>query len=176
MLGFHANDEERCADFVVHGKLIISENDLEYLGTGMYFWDCKSRAEYWKETKNKERIVSAIINIDDEDRVLNLNDKEYRKRLTQIFDKINRALSYNIKSKMEKYNLTLDECIGVKLDIIFNRCKELSDNIDVVKGIYSKESDGNVFFKNTNFESVYTEIVSVRHQRPISDRRWADVK
>lgn len=175
MVGFHANDAIRCEKFISDGTLIISE-DLEYLGTGMYFWDSYSQANWWKTEKEKERIVSAVINTDDEDHFLNIQDPEYEKYLARMYDKAAKALSFGIKQKLEKYHLTLDQCVGLKLDLIFNSYKSFNQQIDVIKGIYTKKSKKDDFFYNTMFSRECVEIHCVRHEKAIVSRRWADGK
>ena len=97
MLGFHANDDRRCKNFVDKGILIIDENDTDYLGKGMYFWTNSNQAKWWKAEKKKDCIVKAIINIDEEDHLLDINDSECLERLQRLFQYIRQAYNKQVK-------------------------------------------------------------------------------
>jgi len=111
IIGYHCNDKYRCEDFLNDFKMINSE-DEQYLGTGMYFWDNYSNAEYWlskKKTKHQEieewYIVSALIKIL---MLLDLTDKEQSYMLDGLWRK------YCSRTRTHK-----DLPLGIKIDNIF---------------------------------------------------------
>ena len=57
IIGYHANDKEKCQKFVENSICIFSE-DTYWLGYGMYFWDTMSNAVYWKTEKFRKLDLS----------------------------------------------------------------------------------------------------------------------
>ena len=120
IVGYHANDEQRCRQFL-NGETIISSSDVHFFGFGMYFWDNLSNARYWAKEKRRKNsdstisqwwIVRAHINTSD---VLDLTDE-------QILDTVNKLwVQY---CRLSKCNVNAP--LGKKLDILFDYFECLS--------------------------------------------------
>ena len=68
---YHCNDSTRCQKFLQdHTYVIESQEDGIWLGSGMYFWDNATNANYWlkqksrKQPKEKFEIVIAHVYMD----------------------------------------------------------------------------------------------------------------
>lgn len=67
ILGFHGCDESRALPALTHGKhLRHSDNDYDWLGAGMYFWENNpERALEWakEQGKAKPSVVGAVLDL-----------------------------------------------------------------------------------------------------------------
>ena len=108
MTGYHANDRARCTRFIGEPDyLIIDSDDTDYLGKGMYFWEHKSRAEWWLLEQNKESIVSAELDLGS---MLDLTDDAILSFIGGIANKFTSAM----RGKGIKQNQ-----MGLKLNYLF---------------------------------------------------------
>ena len=75
ILGFHGCDETTFRDVLYnHNHLKPSENDYDWLGSGIYFWENSfERAKEWADTKygEKSRVIGAVLDLG---HCLNLTD------------------------------------------------------------------------------------------------------
>ena len=59
---YHCNDLERCKKFVSDKNYMInSEEDGNWLGRGMYFWDNPSNYKYWLKVKQRKKINKNMV-------------------------------------------------------------------------------------------------------------------
>lgn len=126
IIGYHANDRDRCSEFVNYRTIITSE-DTHWLGLGMYFWDNLGNAKYWlleKKRKAQEviswSIVQANINLD---QLLDITDED-------ILDTLNK-LWYEYCAKSHRNS---NAPLGKKIDILFEYFSLLSSNYCTIKG------------------------------------------
>ncbi|MGP1529294.1 MAG: hypothetical protein ACTTI3_02985 [Treponema sp.] len=120
--GFHANYKDVCEKFIKNELRLIISEDHDYLGRGMYFWDHKSNARYWKVHKKSAResaIVSAEINLE---QLLDLTDDDICAELD--------------KSCARLQAIEVVKPFGKKLDYIFEAFKL---TYTVIKGRENKE-------------------------------------
>lgn len=53
---YHCNDSTRCQKFLQdHTYVIESQEDGIWLGSGMYFWDNATNANYWLKQKSRKQ-------------------------------------------------------------------------------------------------------------------------
>lgn len=53
---YHCNDSTRCQKFLQdHTCVIESQEDGIWLGSGMYFWDNATNANYWLKQKSRKQ-------------------------------------------------------------------------------------------------------------------------
>lgn len=163
MIGYHANDRKRCTKFINDSKyLIIDENDTDFLGRGMYFWEHESRAKWWLDEKKKEVIVKANLSLKN---ILDLTDDEKLGYIERVADKFDSAMRRKgIKQKN----------VGLKLNYIFETLKNISDMYDSVKGyIYYKRKEESSFLFNTKLTGKCVAIYCIRKNPDlVTERRW----
>lgn len=167
MTGYHANDRERCERFINEKSYIIdSEDDTEYLGRGMYFWDNMPQAEWWLKRKRDGAIVSAELNLDC---VLDLTQKEIADQMAELYKLVPEAF-------MEKYIIRygcLDNLLGVRLNILFESFEESMNNFNVVKAQRSyPRKEESEFLKKTKLTSQTVSIYCAKTAVPIGERKW----
>lgn len=164
---YHTNTQKKCQEFLT-GKMIIS-SDETFLGKGMYFWDNKANANYWKgvrsrNTKEPVEIVSAQVYIDS---MLDLTDETVVSNIIRQWEKYcrkdNKKSSYKAK---EKYK------IGYVLDVlpVLNKIPVRRSVLNYTKGNNSL----NYFAKQTNVCKATTTsrlIYSVIQDNVIVNRR-----
>ena len=141
VLGYHCNDLDRCREYVENTlHMITAVEDGAWLGTGMYFWDTISNAEYWKREKKKKdphreyRIVKSHLDLTN---VLDLTDSMTYRQLERLW----KALSNRIG---------LDECpdsvpLGKKLNLLFEHTALSRFPLVKVGAIYPKTPPCNFF-------------------------------
>lgn len=161
MTGYHANDRNRCNKFITEKDfLIISENDVDFLGTGMYFWEHQSKAEWWLKEKDKESIVSAKVNLET---VLDLTDEE---KLSLI----EKATNY-IQKAIERKGIKQKE-LGKRLDFLFE-AHPWFNNYDSIRGHSCIKRDESVFLFGTKLTSLCVDIYCVRRKPElVTERKW----
>ena len=87
---FHSDEESKCKKFIEEeNSLIISENSKDdiWLGKGMYFWDNKGNANWWKdkqESRNKDKRYSIVIVNAVLDKLLDLTDFEVYMKMEEL--------------------------------------------------------------------------------------------
>lgn len=161
MTGYHANDRYRCNKFITeHDFLIISKDDAEFLGTGMYFWEHQSRAEWWLAEKGKESIVSAEINLET---VLDLTDEE---KLSYI----EKATNF-VQKAIERKGIKQNE-LGKRLNFLFE-AHPWFYKYDSIRGHRYTNRDESDFLFGTKLTSQCVDIYCVR-QKPelVTERKW----
>ena len=165
MTGYHANDKSRCASFIADPDyLIIDHGDTDFLGTGMYFWEHQSRAEWWLSEKHKETIVKAELNLE---AMLDLTDDERLEYIKQIADKFSTA--------MRQKGIQQGQ-IGLKLNYLFDSYKQFSDRYTSIRAhIYynrKKESD---FFHGSKLTGKCVDVYIVRgNPKLVTQRQWVN--
>jgi len=166
MIGYHANDEERCIRFLKDEKYLIIGEDTEYLGKGMYFWEHLHMAKWWKEEKKKDLIVQATVNIDN---LLDLTNREQVEQISNLYNILNRAIKNRLEKKYNGKNI--DILVGVKLDEIFDSYPEIMSKFEVVRCQRNYDQfDEPDFFFNTKLTTLCTSIYCVKVVKPISKR------
>ncbi len=58
--GFHVNSKEKCDTFLLEDTIIEPQEDENWLGIGMYFWDNEGDTNYWARKKYNENIKTVI--------------------------------------------------------------------------------------------------------------------
>lgn len=157
--GFHANYTDICEQFMTDKTFLITSEDTDYLGDGMYFWEHKSNAEYWKKTKKKDStssIVSAEIDLEN---MLDLTDDDVCEKVEKIFDNIAKKL-FNFETKE----------FGKKMNCLF----ETKDfKYTVIRGREHKDNKKeNSFLTGTNMTTQSIDIYCVREPDAIISRKW----
>lgn len=162
-MGYHANDRDRCSKFIKDRDfLVIDDEDTDFLGKGMYFWEHQSRAEWWLKEKKKETVVKANLDLS---KMLDLTDDEKLSYIEKIAD-----LFYSgIKRKGIK-----PEQVGLKLDYLFEVNKWLSDSYDTVKAhFYYKRKDESSFLYGSKMTGRCVDIYTIRSNPDVAtDREW----
>ncbi len=163
MTGYHANDKRRCEKFVNDKSFLIVDNDDTcYLGTGMYFWEHQSRAEWWLKEQNKESIVSAELDLT---KMLDLTDDEKLSYIEKAAD-----LFY---SGMKRKGIKPDQ-VGLKLDYLFESYKELSDTYEAIKAHfwYGRKEESNFLF-GSRLTGKCVDIYTIRRNPDlVRNRKW----
>jgi len=169
IIGYHTNDKTRCENFIKNSIGIFSE-DTHWLGYGMYFWDNKSNATYWKDEKFRKHkeinvlwITQANIIIDE---ILDLTDIEVAKTFEKLWE------DYSSKKGFLQ-NENNEIPIGKKIDMLFDFYDELSNEYKVIKcyGQYKGIKDLNIFYRTNNCKitNKVRVIYSVRDEKKISN-------
>ncbi len=129
---YHCNDFFRCHRFVhTEDYMIVSKEDGNWLGTGMYFWDNLANAEYWMRKKNRKEpyknysIVAAEIYLD---QLLDLTDINVCNKIGRLWEEYQKK---NVINDAKEYGL------GYKLNILFQSIPFFRDNFYVAK-VYGK--------------------------------------
>lgn len=60
VVGYHGTSKYRAARILASGKFIPSENDFDWLGHGIYFWEY-GPMRAWQWAKQKHRGEAAVI-------------------------------------------------------------------------------------------------------------------
>lgn len=154
--GFHANYKNECQKYINNQDYLIISNDNDYMGRGMYFWEHKSNAEYWRKEKKSDRdsaIVSAEIN---DKSMLDLTDDDICSYLQKILEKVKK----------------LPVRFGRKLDYIFESFPEMNQ-YNVVKGREHKDKKKeNDFLIQTNLTTKSIDIYCVKNICAILKKEW----
>lgn len=122
--GYHANERIDCEEFLdsfPNVQLILARDAMPWLGRGMYFWDTKANAKFWKAGwKSQDAwIIRALINMNS---VLDLLDDEHLEMVEKIWQTV-RTRRHNMFHG--KY-LSENSPVGLKIDILFHDWPELS--------------------------------------------------
>ena len=163
MTGYHANDSARCTRFIGDSDyLIIDADDTDFLGSGMYFWEHKSRAEWWLAEKHKEAIVSAELDLSG---VLDLTDDVKLNYVGKIAGKFASAM----KERGIKPNQ-----VGLKLEYLFEREKFFAKNYTSVRGhFYYKNKNEPDFVYGSRLSGKCVDIYVVRNDpKLVTNRQW----
>ena len=171
--GYHANDQERCKQFLTDNNfLIICYSDTDYLGTGMYFWNHEADARWWKSHKHKECIVKAKINLD---AMLDLTDDDVVKSLAKSYERISRAIIIQYEKKAGKKNIDLKKAVGLKLDMLYEAFPVYMKKFDVLKGRrdYERKQESDFLF-GTKLSTKSLDIYCVKEAGVLSQREAVD--
>ncbi len=127
---YHCNDEKRCQRFLKSDTyMIISPEDGDWLGQGMYFWDNLGNAKYWEYNKQrkapdvKHLIIKARVSLEN---VLDLTDIEVCKSLDNLWN----SLQAKYKGKP---NYDPKPRLGKKLNILYKSFPDFIENYKVIK-------------------------------------------
>lgn len=163
MTGYHANDKERCSRFIDDESfLIIDDKDTDFLGTGMYFWEHQSRAEWWLKENKKEAIVKAELDLS---KMLDLTDDE---KLSYVEKAANLVYSAMIRKGIKPKQ------VGLKLDYLFEVNKWLSESYETVKAhFYYEKKEESAFLYGSKLTGKCVDIYTVRNNPAIAtNREW----
>lgn len=168
MQGFHANDVESCNRFIDDETYMIVSKDNDYLGTGMYFWEHRSNAEYWLESKKNNTnsgIVSADILLGS---LLDLTDDEVCKKMANVYTLIGRAKTIALEKSFKGKPVPF----GQKLDYLFEAFSDMS-KYDCIRGreIKDKKPESS-FLYGSNVSTKSIDIYCVRNVTAITNRNW----
>ncbi|MBE6022244.1 MAG: hypothetical protein E7231_03290 [Cellulosilyticum sp.] len=149
ILGYHANDADRCKRFIEDSTYLIISPDTNWLGKGMYFWDNTCNLEYWANEKLRKAIRSGnVIDVKKTvsnvftDNMLDLLDDKLLTTLETLWSK------WCSKDTEQKPNVPL----GEKIDILFKHFDILSIfSVIRVAGRYNKTIKETRNFLNDNF-------------------------
>ncbi len=166
MKGFHANDKKRCEKFLSDYKYLIISEDKDFLGNGMYFWEYKSKAEWWLKEKHKEVIVSAEITTEN---MLDLKDNEICSKVQHLYERMGNA----IRSKYIKEYPDMDMQAGVKLNVLFEMCSFYMKNYKVIRATRIYDIEEPLFLNRTKLSSKAVDIYCVRTPDIVNERSWA---
>lgn len=168
---FHSDEESKCKKFVEkENGLIISGNTKDdiWLGKGMYFWDNKGNANWWKnkqQNRNKDKrysivTVNAILN-----NLLDLTDFEVYMEMEELWKQI-----------CKQCDLDSNIPLGKKLDFLFEAFN-FGKEYDLIK-VYGKynRTPNKGFFK-FDYQSMKPEptisikcIYSIRNEKCIVEK------
>ena len=160
IIGFHANYTDECKRFMEDESFLIISSDTDYLGKGMYFWEHKSNARYWKRAKKNNKqssIVSALIDLEN---MLDLTDDDVLEILEKCCNKIKKVC--NTHKLGEKINYIL-EIGNFPHDIDVVRCRE-----------HKKNKKENSFLRDTNVTAKSIDIYCVKVVDAIKQRKWVE--
>ncbi|MFI3207104.1 MAG: hypothetical protein R3Y33_07630 [Clostridia bacterium] len=119
VFGFHGCSEETYNSVIKEGKpLLPSDNDYDWLGHGIYFWESNlERAVQWAEEQAKQKhykpaVIGAIIDLG---HCLNLLDSSYISLIKNHYD--------IFKGEMEAINSVLPKNtnVGKNTDLLLRR-------------------------------------------------------
>jgi len=169
MTGFHANSIAECEKFLAEKTYIISsENDTDYLGKGMYFWEHKSNAEWWQKKKkdvSNSMIVSAELSLEN---ALDLTDDDVCKMLDKMRTLIDKSI---IRKIGRERNSKSKDAMGVILDSLFEAFSKQMSVFDIVKAV--KHYDGKKeaeFLASSPFTTKSVLILCAKTAAPIGER------
>ena len=163
MTGYHANDRKRCTNFVNDANyLVIDEDDTDFLGKGMYFWEHKSKAKWWLEEKKKESIVKAELDVST---LLDLTDNDMLIRINRIAEKF--------ASAMERKGIRNGQ-IGLKLNYMFQAWSSFFDQFGCVRAhFYYKNRQELDFLYGSKMTGNCVDIYLVRSDPTlVTAREW----
>lgn len=163
MTGYHANDKTRCTKFITEDTFLIVDNDDTcYLGTGMYFWEHQSRAEWWLKEQGKESIVSAELDLS---KMLDLTDDE---KLSYI----EKAADY-FYSGMKRKGIKPEQ-VGLKLDYLFDTDKWLSASYEAIKAhFWYERKEESAFLFRSRLTGKCVDIYTIRRNSAlVTNRKW----
>lgn len=177
MFGFHANDKKKCEKFLSDDDyLIVTEEDTQYLGTGMYFWTNKSQAEWWNAEKKNSAggIVSCVLK-QDEVGFLDLLDKSAVDKYEKLLSYVTKGIIEKYKTRVKKLGRNWNGAVGACLDAIFEAFPDVSEQVDLLRCMVKyprKEESAFLMFSSLTIQDV--EIYSARNKKPISNRGWVN--
>lgn len=155
IIGYHANDRDRCLEFVNY-QTVITSDDTYWLGRGMYFWDNFGNAKYWlseKRRKHPEVIAWSIVQANiDIDKLLDLTDDDVLDTLNKLW------YEYCAKSRRSQ-----DMPLGKKIDLLFGYFTFLSSNYCTIRGHGKYDRVQNGFLVGTYVVSNIKTIYSIRN-------------
>ena len=138
---YHSDNENRCKEFIAkENTLILSENSKDdiWLGKGMYFWDNRGNAKWWKRKQcnrnpdTKYCIVAANVALDN---LLDLTDYDVYMSLNKLW-----------KQVCDLSDLNSDVELGGKLNFLFDAL-DFAQKYDLIKvyGKYNNTSNKGFF-------------------------------
>jgi len=114
VLGYHGTSIERAQTILLSGQFIPSENDYDWLGHGVYFWEyAPIRAWQWARQMYRDRgaVVEAEIELGF---CLDLTDSRYTKALKLAYDRIREAYANDRKPLPEnKHKANRLDCLVI---------------------------------------------------------------
>lgn len=173
---YHANDEKRVSEFVRTGKLITSRDTGEWAGTGMYFWDNISNAEYWlNQKKNKSHGIDNFLkcraNLSFEEmELLDLSDRGKLQELERGFELISKKMNKSIGVSRSSSSIGMSEKIDFIVDNLLTHIKI----IKVIATYRSKPDNQAIFYKEKGYPAVDESakvIYVVRESARLSGRK-----
>ena len=118
LLLYHCNDAERCSQYLSNEDyIILCQEDGDWLGDGMYFWDNKSNAEYWYQKKLKDDSSKEYLIVQSQvllSKILDLTDEKVCSFMSRLWS------IYTTKIKVKENAET-----GLKLNCLFRYYHDL---------------------------------------------------
>ena len=169
---YHCNDSTCCQKFLQdHTYVIESQEDGIWLGSGMYFWDNATNANYWlkqksrKQPEEKFEIVIAHVYMD---HMLDLTDIDICKNIETLWK------TYKQKSGLDTPD---NETLGYKLNTLYDYFPSFKEMYHVIKilGKYNYSPPNKLFeynIRNNNTEPITSVkcIYNVKNISAIADR------
>lgn len=149
IIAYHCNDKKRCKVFIDdHSKLVWSEEEGIWLGSGMYFWDNMSNAKYWlkqkkkKNAKEEHTIIEGSLVIS---KMLDLTDKEICDEIQELWRAYSKDMGIDEKQPL-----------GKKLNMLFESSPMMREYFNVIKvnGKYIKEKPSELFYFKSKGEKI----------------------
>jgi hypothetical protein len=173
IIAFHVNEEVKSNKFLSSKELVLFE-DTHYLGTGMYFWDNKSNADYWVEKKKKDGVNPIYVskcNILLSPPLLDMTDKEVINRVERFWQ------NYCNKINEKKTN----QHLGTILDVLYAVFPEIYGQMKVSKahGFYNSRFLHSFLYnlgKNTYVDNSHKTIYCVRCSSKIVNQELFYIK
>ncbi|MGT2717561.1 hypothetical protein [Streptococcus oricebi] len=141
---FHCNKEEILEE-LLNKRLVISrhQDDADWGGEGMYFWDNKANANYWKSIKGGNTgIIKCYISFDDENELLDLTDLEHERRIDKLIKLVSKQKKYPslaMGSRGKKIDFYCDK-LGIKLVKFFAKYPH-TPNTDLISSNSSSKKE-----------------------------------
>lgn len=142
VFAFHGCDAD-VADRVIAGEadLVPSDNDYDWLGTGVYFWEnAPERALRWAQDthrRNPERVrkpavVGAVVSLG---RCLNLMDKESNEVLANAYaelERIMKAFKHDMPENVRKFHYR----DALVINLAYRISKSMDTEFDTVRAAF----------------------------------------
>lgn len=178
---FHADSVHSNKLFVNEGILLNAKDERIWLGAGMYFWDTKSNAEYWKKIKKRHNnsgkysIIKASLRCNNKD-LLNLTDEDSVNELQEYVEECAKIYCQQRDEEIDLSKMKPGEIINFayKCSKLYNPDKTFK----CVKGIglYKKHGDNFVVNEDRHGLPIHLTsrgkiIYSVREKETLFDRQ-----
>jgi hypothetical protein len=151
---YHTDFDSSNKKFINEGELLLSTDDKYWCGDGMYFWDNKSNAVYWRQKKkakfpNKRfSICMASLRCNSNSDLLDLTDRETANDFKRIAEHYRNSLPSEYRPTFQSYEY------GAMINFVRNSMiKDGRDTFNVVKviGSYGIDQKNYLIRGNDNF-------------------------
>lgn len=149
VIGFHGCDEAVARNALLRGRnLRPSDNDYDWLGRGIYFWEHgPQRAYEWARHSrrvNKPAVIGAFINLGNCFDLLDTNHTQLLAELFPLYRQVSEAKGILIPGNLSPKGLDSSDLILRRLDCaVINWCldflaKEEKQHYHTVRGLFSE--------------------------------------